>query len=128
MPKAETGFRGISLKTELVNEIEEFIKGKSYKSVSDFVHEATRWRMEEIKKINALPFPILKHFNLDLDGVKIHDSLIHEYVNVAFKPQGMLCDHCETNDCYHIKFALTVPAIQEVIRKHVKDGWNLPEV
>lgn len=112
MPKKETGFRGISLKTELVETIEQFIKGKGYKSVSDFVHEAARFRMEEILKIDMLkPKPVLEHFNLDEEGVKIHDTIIHEYVNVAFKPKGIWCDYCQTNHCRHIEFALSVPAI-----------------
>jgi len=47
-------WRGISLKKELIDEIEEFIKErKEYKSVSDFVQEAIRVRMQEIRKIYA---------------------------------------------------------------------------
>jgi len=52
MPKKETGFRGTSLKTELVNDIEQFIKDypeAGFKSISDFVQEAVRVHIRETK-------------------------------------------------------------------------------
>jgi Arc/MetJ-type ribon-helix-helix transcriptional regulator len=44
-------FRGISLRKDLIEEIEKFIEifGR-YKSVTDFVTEATRLRLEELQK------------------------------------------------------------------------------
>ena len=56
MPKKETGFRGTSLKEGLVQDIENFIKdhpNAGYKSVADFVQEATRLRIQELKKTYA---------------------------------------------------------------------------
>lgn len=53
MPTKETGFRGTSLKTDLVADIELFIKEHpeaGYKSVSDFVQESTRLRIQELRK------------------------------------------------------------------------------
>lgn len=39
------------MKAELVTEIEEFIKeGTRYRSVAEFVSEASRLRLEELKK------------------------------------------------------------------------------
>ena len=44
-------FRGISLRKDLVDEIEKFIESFGrYKSVTDFVTEATRLRLEELQK------------------------------------------------------------------------------
>ena len=78
--------------------------------------------------------PLLKHFNLNEDGVRIQDLNLATsnsphglIIDVAFKPKGIWCDYCETNDCRHIEFALSVSAIQKVIRKRIRDGWNLPE-
>ena len=49
MPVGE--FRGISMRKELVDEVEQFIKDFGrYKSVTDFVTEATRLRLEELQK------------------------------------------------------------------------------
>jgi len=56
MPKKETGFRGTSLKADLVAAIEQFIKQHpeaGYKSVSDFVQESTRLRIQELRKSYA---------------------------------------------------------------------------
>lgn len=56
MPKKETGFRGTSLKSDLVASIERFINEHpeaGYKSVSDFVQESTRLRIQELRKSYA---------------------------------------------------------------------------
>jgi len=48
-----TTFRGISLKAELITEIENLLKTHPiYKSPTEFISEAIRLRMEQIKKIN----------------------------------------------------------------------------
>ncbi len=47
-------FRGVSLKKELIDSIEKFIRDHpeaGYKSASDMVQEAVRLRFQEIKKI-----------------------------------------------------------------------------
>ena len=44
-------FRGISLRKDLIDEIETFIESFGrYKSVTDFITEATRLRLEELQK------------------------------------------------------------------------------
>jgi len=56
MPKAETGFMGISLKKDLAEAVQEFIAKNpqtGYKSISDFVHDAVRHRIEELMKLYA---------------------------------------------------------------------------
>ena len=51
MPKVETGFRGVSLKAELVGEVEQLIKElPGYRGVAEFVSEAVRLRMEQLRK------------------------------------------------------------------------------
>lgn len=53
MPSKETDFRGTSLKRDFYAAIEQFIKEHpeaGYKSVSDFVQESTRLRIQELKK------------------------------------------------------------------------------
>ncbi len=47
-------FRGISIKKDLIDSVEQFIKDHpeaGYKSVADLVQEAVRVRIQEIKKI-----------------------------------------------------------------------------
>ena len=48
-------FRGISLRKDLIDKIEKFIESFGrYKSVTDFITEATRLRLEELQKQYAL--------------------------------------------------------------------------
>jgi len=48
-------FRGISLRKDLIEEVEKFIESFGrYKSVTDFVTEAVRLRLEELQKQYAL--------------------------------------------------------------------------
>jgi Arc/MetJ-type ribon-helix-helix transcriptional regulator len=49
MPEGD--FRGISLRKDLIEEVEKFIASFGrYKSVTDFVTEAARLRLEELQK------------------------------------------------------------------------------
>lgn len=51
MPSKETGFRGVSLKTELIEEIERVLeKHVEYRGVPEFISEAVRLRMEQLRK------------------------------------------------------------------------------
>jgi Arc/MetJ-type ribon-helix-helix transcriptional regulator len=44
-------FRGISLRKDLIDEVEKFIDSFGrYKSVTDFITEATRLRLEDLQK------------------------------------------------------------------------------
>lgn len=54
VPKLTNGFRGVSLKKELIDAIEKFLNESpdaGYKNVAEFVSDATRRRIEEVKKI-----------------------------------------------------------------------------
>jgi Arc/MetJ-type ribon-helix-helix transcriptional regulator len=127
MPKEEQDFRGVSLKRELVNQVEQLVKdNQEYKSVADFVHEAVRLRMQEIKKNKQQPR--FEHFNINDDGARISDRKLGMIADIYFKPQGIFCDLDKSNTCEHIDFALTIPKIQEIIRKKLKEGWKLPDV
>jgi metal-responsive CopG/Arc/MetJ family transcriptional regulator len=45
-------FRSVSLKTELVEAIEDYIKDdKRYRSVPEFLAEAARMRLEELSRL-----------------------------------------------------------------------------
>lgn len=51
MPSENEGFKGVSLKAGLVDEIEEFLKEfPSYRSVAELVSEAVRLRMEQVRQ------------------------------------------------------------------------------
>jgi metal-responsive CopG/Arc/MetJ family transcriptional regulator len=49
----QTGYRSISLPEELVNDVESFVKNSGrYKSISQFIAESVRLRLEELAKIS----------------------------------------------------------------------------
>ena len=126
MPKKDADYKGVSLKKELVEKVEKVVaENPEYKSVADFIHEATRLRIEELNKNKASPR--FEHFNINDSGVRITDRKIGMIAEIYFKPQGIFCDLDKSNMCEHIDFALTVPAIQEIIRRRIKEGWKLPE-
>jgi hypothetical protein len=130
--------RGITLQRELVNKIEEYIKAHpetGYKSIADFVTDVLREKCFELKILTLTPeLPPLEHFNLSEHGVRILDRTLANgtsrgrIIDVYFKPEGVWCNHCQTSNCRHIQFALTVPAIQEVILKKREEGWKLPQI
>lgn len=129
-PKETQDFRGVSLKRELVEQVENFVQEHpEYKSIADFVHESVRVRMEEVRKSHIeKPLPRFEHFNKGAGGVKITDRKRHRIADIYFRPEGIFCELDQTDDCEHIDFALTVPEIQDIIRKRRKEGWKLPEV
>jgi len=68
------------------------------------------------------------HYNLDPNGVKIINRTTKEKTQIYFKPEGIQCEACESADCEHVRFALTVDVIKAVIREKKREGWKLPEV
>lgn len=51
MPKEEKGFKGVSLNAIVVHDVEHYIeKNQRYRSVAEFVSEAIRLRLEDLKK------------------------------------------------------------------------------
>jgi hypothetical protein len=126
-PTKNSDYKGVSLKKDLVLQIEKYVdENPEYKSVADFLHEAARLRIEELNKSKLTPR--FDHFNINENGVRITDRKIGLIAEIYFKPQGMFCDVDKSNECEHIDFALTVPAIKEVVAKKKKEGWNLPDV
>jgi len=129
-------YRGVSLHKDLVGAIEGYIKAHpemGYKSLSDFVTDVLREKCEELGIFFPKPeLPILEHFNLNDTGVRILDrslaskSTSGKIIDVYFKPEGIWCTHCGADSCRHIDFALTVPAIGEVVDKKRLEGWKLP--
>jgi hypothetical protein len=73
-----------------------------------------------------LELPRFEQINSDENGVKILDRQIHEVADIYVKPEGIKCLLDESDDCEHIAFALSLPKVKETIRKHKKEGWNLP--
>lgn len=64
--------------------------------------------------------PRLEHFNLNEHGVMILDRDLNNVVQVYFKPDKVTCERCGSG-CRHIEFALSIPKVEEILRKK---GWK----
>jgi hypothetical protein len=74
--------------------------------------------------------PQLEHFNISEDGVRILDRTLADknsrgrIIDVYFKPDRVWCEYCQSPACQHVKFALDLPEVQEILRKK---GWKTPQ-
>ena len=125
------GYSAIRLPNELLEEIDQIIKRrtKGYKSRPEFIKEAIRKSLAEIKAAQPTLFlPSLEHFNIDETGVRILDRTISSksssgrIIDVFFKPDAVWCDYCQASKCQHVKFALELEAVQEVL---ARKGWKV---
>jgi hypothetical protein len=127
-------YRGITLQRELVDKIEEYVKAHpemGYTSLADFVADAVREKCAELKILVPEPqLPPIEHFNIDEDGVRILDRTLTDgtsrgrIIDVYFKPDEVYCEYCQATNCQHVKFALTIPEVQEIL---TKKGWKIKE-
>ena len=72
-----------------------------------------------IMKTYHLEYDRFSHINVFEDHATIYDKLNKEIVNVYFK-NDPYCEKCESTDCEHIKYALTLPKVVEPLREK---GW-----
>jgi len=128
MPEREQPFRGVSLKRDLIEQVEAFIQEyREYKSIADFVHEAVRVRMQDVRE-SYEKTPTFTKLNADDNGVKIWNNRKRESADISFTPRGVRCNLDENDTCEHIMFALSLSDVREIIRKHRKEGWKVPDV
>ena len=121
-------YRGISLQRELVNMIEQYIKNHpeaGYKSLADFVTEAVRKRCEELEILVPKPEPPpLEHWNVNQDHVTVLDHRLRMLADVYFKNNKVYCELCKAENCEHVKYALNIPKVQQLLHKK---GWIIQE-
>ena len=110
-----TSYLGIQNEAETIRYLIQQFYMKNRKEIEEYC-----------QKENAL-----EYFNLDENGVKILDKTNPDRKFVAqiyFKPDGIWCEHCQTDNCKHIQFALTWKNVIKVIKKKKREGWKLPDV
>jgi Arc/MetJ-type ribon-helix-helix transcriptional regulator len=134
MPSEEPNsddYTTVRLPKELMKEIDEIIKHgiRGYKSRAEFIKEAIRKRFEELQAAQSMPkLPPLEHFNVGEEGVRILDRTLAtktssgRIIDVYFKPDSVWCDYCQSSSCRHIKFALGLPPVQDILNKK---GWTI---
>jgi len=88
-------------------------------------------RMYKVLNPNATKAEVMMaHFNLDEKGVRILDrglatenSPRGRIVDIYFKDKKAWCEHDDSFDCKHVEYALSLPVVQEILKKK---GWKLP--
>ena len=123
-------FRNLSLKKEFLDSLEAFIDENpqhGYRSIAQFVEDASRRRFEELKT-GPPEEPRFRKLNSDDNGVKVWDSKVRKTADVFIKPTGIRCLLDESSSCEHVYFALTLPEIRDSVKKKRKEGWKLPDV
>jgi len=128
----EFRFKSISIKEEFAESIEDFIRANpslGYRSIAQFLEDASRRRLEELQSQNKM-LPRFDRLNGDETGVLIYDHELKDIktVHVSVRPNGVICDFHQKNNCEHVKFALGLSDVKEMIQKRRKDGWKLPNV
>ncbi len=78
MTEKTSEWKTVSLRTELIKEIEEAIKTGRYRSISEFVSEAIRLRLEELIRTQGIPAEKTQRAPLDT-----RTSLIHAKTHVG---------------------------------------------
>jgi len=95
---------------------------------TEVIRSLISWYYSQHEKELTGPPKLMWKINLDDNGAWIWDPDLQNSVEVYFKPEGIKCGQCLTNDCKHVQWALSRSDIQEVIRKRRKEGWKLPKV
>jgi Arc/MetJ-type ribon-helix-helix transcriptional regulator len=124
----------VKIPKELVDEMDRLIGALGFRSRGEIAKEAIRQLLNHYKESLASPeLPKLEHFNISEHGVRILDRTLANglsrgrIIDVYFKPEGVWCEHCGTDNCRHIQFALTIPKIREIVWKKREERWNLPK-
>lgn len=130
MPK---GYKGVSLPEDLIKAIETYIKenpSTAYKSKADFITDAIRKRLEEL---GALPPTLtLMHINVAENYVLLWEKKPGEEkghsVEVFFENDKVKCRYCDSNRCYHVKFAVQLPEVKREFERRKRLGMKIPDL
>lgn len=127
--KMSRKYRKVSLKKELIDLIEHLVQNNptySYKSIADFIEQATRKRLEELR---ALPSVLmLQHINIEEGGncVTLWDAGLRRTVEVQFNEDKIKCLFCDSTDCRHVKCAFNLAEVKKEFERRRKLGRKVP--
>lgn len=117
----------VKIPRELIGEMDK-LKGKhGFRSRGEITKEALRQFLTKYESDLAEP-PRFEQINAGERGVLLLDRLLKKTVDVHIKPSGISCSLHRTDDCEHVKFALGIHEVAEIIKKKRKEGWKLPDV
>ena len=117
----------VKIPKDLTDEMDKLIGKHGFRSRGEIAKEAVRQLISSYEKKEVI-LPRFEKINSDEAGVKILDRILGDDVQVYMKPNGIRCGYDRTANCVHVKFALSLPEVQQLVEKHRKDGWKLPKV
>ena len=119
----------VKIPKELTDEMDKLIGALGFRSRGEIAKEAIRQLLNHYKESLASPeLPKIEHFNISENGVRILDRTLANgvsrgrIIDVYFKPDKAWCEYCEATNCQHVKFALSIPEVQKILRKK---GWKI---
>lgn len=117
----------VKIPRELIREVDK-LKGKhGFRSRGEITKEALRQFLTKYES-DLAESPRFEQVNAGEHGVLLLDRLLKKTVDVYIKPSGISCSLHKTDDCEHVKFALSIPEVAGIIKKKRKEGWKLPAV
>lgn len=128
MPK-KGEYTGVSIKEELAKAAEELIDNNprlGYRTLTQFIEDATRRRLEDLQS-ELKTLPRFDRINGDATGVLLYDRELKpiKQVHVSVRPNGITCDFHQRPDCEHVRYALSLRDVQDLIQRRRKEGWKL---
>jgi len=122
----------VKLNVQLKGEsADKFRRIKAYLELendTEVIRTLVRWYHKQYEKELTGPPRTMWHMNINQMGVLVWDPSLGKAIPIYFRPEGILCEECETDGCRHVVFALSQSDVQDVIRKRREEGWKLPEV
>jgi len=136
---SEGDYVKINLNKSLAEKLRQFMEDYpeyGYRTLGQFAEDAIRSKAKELRVFELTPR--FFHFNVYEDHITIGDrKLGHDdehgrrqprLIDIYFKPVGKLneyvlwCEYCESDNCEHVKYALT---IHQKYEKQIKaKGWK----
>lgn len=126
--KNKTRWNKVNIPQEMLDLIDKYLetdmaKQRGLTSRSDVAIESIK-RFLEREGMYA-PKPRFEHLNAFEDHVKIWDNWLSRTATVYFKEDKVLCDICESDECIHIGFALSIPEVVNALERH---GYPISKV
>jgi len=59
-----------------------------------------------------------EHLNMFEDNVKIVDNVLDRIATIYFKGNKTFCDVCESEECVHVDFALSIPKVVKILAEY----------
>ena len=121
MDKKPTEWSGIRIPKGINELIEEYLKTEDARkrgltSKSDVATYALR-RLLETEGM----YPKrerFEHFNTFEDNVKVVDNVLDRIATIYFKRNRAYCDVCQTEECVHVDYALSIPKVVKILAEH----------